>query len=349
MEITSNEEIWKILNLLFVKKKVSLLNKYGKSYPAEVEVWQNLLKTKSLGNNQNSSERFLVAKLENKIFICETKVKGITGDGALILEPLKIRIRHETNEDKKEYVPPTFYVSNVISMAEVTVFLGDDQVKDIIRLHSRRLNHLFDVYNVYLSDKLDERMRLMRTYDLPIIILNRDDPQSTPSSSITFEDYTKYIKNEKAPLEFKAEICVPIKYRQTVIIGYVQVLQKKRLDLNSFNLVSLVASSIRKDLSDYKNYEESKEICKVTNFTNTEVTFLHSMNVYFARIFYVGNIVILNILANKEVKMTARTLIRNINPLDKFFSVTAQFQNLSLDQLEKIEELVEQAGFPQEN
>ena len=349
MEISSNEEIWKILNLLFVQKKVTLSNKYGKTYPAEVEIWQNFLKTKSSGNFQNSSERTLIAKANNKIFLCETKVKGITGDGALILEPFKIQVRQETNEDTKEYIPPTFYVSNVISISEVTVFLGDDEVKDIVKRHSLRLKHLFDIYNVFLSDKPDERTRLMRTYDLPIIILNRDDPQSVPNNSISYEDYLKSIRNEKAPLEFKAEICAPIKYRGHVIIGYVQVLHRKRLDINSFNLVSLVASSIRKDLSDYKNHEESREICKVINFTHTEITFLHSMNIHFSRIFYIGNLVILNLVANKEIKMTLKALIRNITPLDKFFSVTAQFQNLSLDQLEKIEELVELAGFTQED
>lgn len=349
MEIESKQEIWKILSSLFVQKKVLLLNKYGKSYPVEVETWQNSLKIRSPGIYQNSSERILVAKFESKVFLCETKVTGITGDGALIVEPLKIKIRNETNEDKQEYVPPTFYVANVISLSEVTVFLGDDPIKDIIKQHSRRLNHLFDVYSVYLSDKPDERVRLMRIYDLPIIILNRDDPQSTPSNSVPFEEYVKSIRVEKASSEFKAEICAPIKYRQHVIIGYVQVLNKSRLDLNSYNLVSLVASSIRKDLSDYKNHEESKEICKVTNFTSTEVTFLHSMNVHFSRIFYIGNMVILNLLANKEIKMTLKALIKTITPLDKFFSVTAQFQNLTLEQLEKIEELVELAGFTQEN
>jgi hypothetical protein len=345
MEINAKEEIWKVIHTLFVNKKIQLMNKFGKSFPAEVEVWQDCLKVKSPGAHQNSPIRLLMQRYENKIFICETKVKGISGEGALILEPLKVNIRQETIEDTKEYIAPKLFVSGVISLADITVFLGDDQIKDLVKYHSRRLNHLFDVYNVHLSDKLDERMRLMRAFDLPIIVPNREDSLSVPDISVPHHEYVKSIRADKAPLDFKAEISVPIKYRQFIIIGYVQVFQKSRLDLNSYNLVSLVASSIKKDISDYKNHEESKEMCQVTQFSTTEITFLHSMNKHFSRIFHIGSQVIFNILVNRDIKITVRASVKNISPLDKFFSVTCEYHNLTLVQLEKLEELVEQSGF----
>lgn len=345
MEIENKEEIWKILHLLFIKKKVNLLNRFGRPFLAQVDVWQNYIKIQSEGINQNSPTRILVTKHEEKLFICELKVKGLRSeDGSLILEPIKVTIRKETEEDKKDYTPPTLSVSNVISLSDVTIFLGDDQIKDLVKTHSRRLNHLFDVYQVYLSDKMDERMRLMRTFDLPIIILNREDSQTTPEISVPFFEYNKSIR---LPAEYKAEICVPIKYRQYIIIGYVQVLQRSRLDLNSYNLVSLVASTIRKDLSEYKNHEESKEICKVTSISSSEITFLHSLNKYFARIFHIGSQIIFNILVNRETKLTVRASVKNIQPLDKFFSITCEFLNLTLNQLEKLEELIEQAELPE--
>ncbi|MCB1176178.1 MAG: hypothetical protein KDK36_01250 [Leptospiraceae bacterium] len=342
MEITESESIWKVLNLLFIKKKVSLLNKYGKSFPAEVDQGKdNTLILKSEGINQNSATRLLLAKNENKVFICESKVKGLSSDGGLIVTPSKITVRQETEEDKKEYVPPKLYVNGIISLSDITVFLGDDKIKELVKNHSRRLMHLFDIYKVYLSDKQDERIRLMKTFDQPIIILNREESKSVPDISVPHHEYVKSIKTERMPAEYKAEISVPIKYRHFIIIGYVQVFHKSRLDINSFNLVSLVASTIKKDLSDYKNYEESKELCRITAFTSTEITFLHSMNKHFSRIFRIGNQIIFNISTSKDVKITVRGIVKNISPLDKYFSVSCGFHNLTIEQLEKLEELVE--------
>jgi predicted DNA-binding protein YlxM (UPF0122 family) len=340
MEITEKNNLWKIIHSIFLSKSTRLYNRYGKSFSVELEIWQQqLLKMRSEGANQNSPTRLLVVKNDKKIFICECRVKGVTGEGALLLDPIKITIREETEEDNREYQDPSLYVTSIISLADITVFLGDDHIKELVKNHSRRLNHLFDFYQVYLSDKQDERIRLMRAFDMPIIILNREDSNSAPDFAVPHSEYDKSIKSDKMLPEYKAEISVPIKYRQYIIIGYVQVFSRSRLDLNSYNLVNLVASSIKKEISDYRNYEESKEFCRVTAFTSTEITFLHSMNKHFSRIFRIGS----QILFNIAVK-TVRASIKNILPLDRSFSVCCEFHNITLDQLEKIEELVELSG-----
>lgn len=239
-------------------------------------------------------------------------------------------------EEKKDLA---IKVSNIISLNEVTVFLGDDHIKEVLRSNYNRLRHLFDRYNVVIKDKQDERIRLMKSFDQPIVILNREIPESTPAISVPYLEYNRMLKAEKNSELFKAEICVPIKYRQFIIIGYVQVLHSKRLDLNSFNLVGLAASAIKKEISDYKNYEESTEICRVTSITETEVTFLHSLNKHFSRIFQMGSVVILD-LYSKDTRLTIKVNIKGLKPLDKYFAVTGQYVNMSIDQYEKIEGLL---------
>ncbi len=245
----------------------------------------------------------------------------------------------DTRKVTDEKVETDIKVSNIISMNEVTIFLGDDHIKEVLRSNYNRLRHLFDRYTVIIKDKQDERIRLMKSFDQPIVILNRDVPESTPAMSVPFNDYFRMLKGEKNTEPFKAEICVPIKYRQFIIIGYVQVLHSKRLDLNSFNLVGLAASSIKKEISEYKNYEESTEVCKVTSITETEVTFLHSLNKHFSRIFQMGSIVILD-LYSKDTRLTVKVSIKGLKPLDKYFAVTGQYVNMSIDQYEKIEGLL---------
>ncbi len=243
----------------------------------------------------------------------------------------------KTPEEKKDIA---IKVSNIISMNEVTVFLGDDHIKDVLRSNYNRLRHLFDRYNVIIKDKQDERIRLMKSFDQPIVILNRENPDSTPAISVPYNEYHRMLKAEKNAELFKAEICVPIKYRQFIIIGYVQVLHSKRLDLNSFNLVGLAASSIKKEITDYKNYEESTEVCRVTSINETEVTFLHSLNKHFSRIFQMGSVVILD-LYSKDIRLTIKVNIKGLKPLDKYFAITGQYVNMSIDQYEKIENLLD--------
>ena len=224
-------------------------------------------------------------------------------------------------------------------MNEVTVFLGDDHIKEVLRSNYNRLRHLYDRYNVVIKDKQDERIRLMKSFDQPIVILNREIPESTPNISVPYNEYNRMLKADKNAENFRAEICVPIKYRQYIIIGYVQVMHSKRLDLNSFNVVGLAASAIRKEISDYKNYEESSEVCKVTSITETEVTFLHSLNKHFSRIFQMGTVVIFD-LYSKDTKITIKASVKGLKPLDKYFSITCQYVNMSIDQYEKIEKLL---------
>ncbi|MBP7280012.1 MAG: hypothetical protein KBA66_00445 [Leptospiraceae bacterium] len=242
----------------------------------------------------------------------------------------------KTSEEKAD---TGIRVSNIISMNEVTIFLGDDHIKEVIKSNYNRLRHLFDRYNIIIKDKQDERIRLMKSFDQPIVILNRENPDATPAMSVPYNEYHRMLKADKNAEFFKSEICVPIKYRQYIIIGYVQVMHSKRLDLNSFNVVALAASSIRKEISDYKNYEESTEVCRVTSITETDVTFLHSLNKHFSRIFQMGAVVILD-LYSKDTKITIKASIKGLKPLDKHFSVTCQFVNMSIDQYEKIEKLV---------
>ena len=77
----------------------------------------------------------------------------------------------------------------------------------------------------------------------------------------------------------------------------------------------------------------------MTSITETEVTFLHSLNKHFSRIFQMGSVVILD-LYSKDTRLTVKVSIKGLKPLDKYFAVTGQYVNMSIDQYEKIEGLL---------
>ncbi|MDX1960506.1 MAG: hypothetical protein SFU98_18190 [Leptospiraceae bacterium] len=349
MEIVEAENLWKTAKTLFDGKSVQLLSSDGtKSSPAQIQVWKDGFFLAKTENKETNLTKVLATRKNGKLFLCVCDAKGLDEKGLLILAPKKINVKEDQQKGNSDNdaIKEGVFASNVISLTDVTVFLGDDHIKEVIRSNSKRLQHLFDKYNVIITDKQEDRIRLMKSFDQPILILNRDDPNMTPKNSVPFHEYVRLMKNDKNAHSFKAEICVPIKYRNHIIIGYVQVLNSGRLDLNSFNLVSLVASTIKKEISDYNNFEESKEICKVTSINETEVTFNHSLNKHFSRIFQMSTYVILD-LYNKKSKTTIKGFIKAMKPMDKYFAVTVQYQNLSIDQYEKIEAFVEYSNSEQ--
>ena len=117
-------------------------------------------------------------------------------------------------------------------------------------------------------------------------------------------------------------------------------MHEERLDLNSFNLLNLIASAIKKEISDYRNYEESREKCKVSDIGQSDFSFLHPPNRHFTKIFYVGDIIIFDMFFN-TLKHTFRASVRNIRTLEKEYRIGCQFNNLNLDQLEMIENQLE--------
>jgi hypothetical protein len=337
MEILDKESIWKTLRTLFINKSVQILPlEGGKSYPAKIGLWKDNYLTAITDAPENGKGNFLAVRYEGKLILCKCDYRGKDEKGAWIFSPAKINIREDTLKTNEEEKINPLFVSNIISMSEVTIFLGDDHIKEVIRKNAMRLKHLFDVYNVVITDKHDERVRLMKSFDQPILILNKEDPKSIPLKSVPFHEYSRLFRTDKTVNNYKSEICVPIKYRQYIIIGYVQVLHSGRLDLNSFNLVSLTASAIKKEIGDYSNFEESKEACKVININESELTFLHSLNKHFSRIFQMGTILIFD-LYTKDSRLTLRGSVKAVKPLDKYFSITIQYYNLSIEQFEKIE------------
>lgn len=347
MEISDKENISKILNSVFTRNPVRYLSEDGKTPLCEFISYENfLIKIKTPKPDLKTSQRILICS-QGKTFICKCEVSS-KEDFYELLRPTRIVVKEEGDTQEKIQAVENreiqnAAVTNILSQNDVTKFLSDDKIREIIKSNSNRLSHLFSKYNIYLNERADDRLRLMHHYDQPIFIPNREDKLSVPDGFIPHYEYIRSVKPDKND-GMTAEICIPIKYRQFSTIGYVQVMNSSRLDLNAFNLVSLVAAAIKKEISLYSNYEESKEICKVYDITQTDISFFHSNNKHYSRIFYLGDIIIFDLVISKNRRITMRGVIRQIKALDSGFKIYCQYHNLTLQQLELIEGYLEESS-----
>ncbi|MCB1140717.1 MAG: hypothetical protein H7A24_07815 [Leptospiraceae bacterium] len=346
MEISDPKNIQQIIEAVFLKTKVQLKQKDGSSILVSSIRYQNeKLFVKLSEPTKPEKERVLISNL-GKIFLLTTNFESVDNSGIECLSPTLLKVISLENETGKQLLKHKFslkdiHVSNIIGQNDVKKFLNDDEIKKIIKSNSFRLVHLFHKYKIFIHERHDERMRLMHHYEQPIFLPNFEDRTSVPDGFVPHFGFARVIDLDYLIADgILSEICIPIIYRKYTLIGYVQVQHQSVLDLNSFNLVSLVASSIRKEISDYTNFEESREICNVSHFNQSEITFTHTNNKHFTRIFATGEICILDLILPTG-KLTIRIRVNKIEPSDKGFLVHCIYYNLSLKQLSIIEENLE--------
>ena len=140
--------------------------------------------------------------------------------------------------------------------------LSDDRINQLIK-RAPKVNFMFDFFEVYVNERMNSRMRLMNSHEKPIFIPNIAQPELVRPEFVPFNDYYSLTKSSDFLDKYKSEICVPIKYKNFIMIGYVHAMHSTRLDSNSFNTFKLVASSIIKDVHTSGVFEESRETCTV--------------------------------------------------------------------------------------
>lgn len=345
MDIADQVSINKVIKNIFLKTQVRIALDEGRTISSGILNWdEEHLLIKPPKPEPKTSQRILIAS-QGKLFFLICEFLGKDDKGNELLRPIKISVKEEGNTSEKiqaieSQTIKDCVVTNVLAQNDITKFLNDDKIKEIVKNNSRRLSHLFTKYSIYLNERHDDRLRIMHNYDQAIFIPNKDDKLCVPAGFVPHYEYMRVTKADKKE-DSIAEICVPIKYRQFSMVGYVQVQNSSRLDMNAFNLVGLVAASIKKDLADYSNFEESKELCPVYDISQTEISFFHSNNKYFSRIFSIGDIIIFDLMVNKTKKITLRAIIRQIKALDKGFKIYAQYHILTLQQLEMIEDYLD--------
>jgi hypothetical protein len=347
MEILDQAKIQQIVRSFFIKNTTLLRLPDGKDIEViQIQYETTNIRIKYKSKPPQSASRILICNAGN-IFIFELKFVKALDTEEEILSPIKMVVHNPKKEvDPKSILlaekdSPKIIVSNIIGQNEIKNFQQDERLKNIIKSHSTRLVHLFHKYKIFIQEKQDERMKLMRQYEQPIFIPDLREKFSVPDGFVPHYGFAKLIKIDEIVKDgYVAEICIPIIFRNFTMIGYVQIQHKSVLDLNSYNLASFVSASIKKDISDFTNNFESKEKCNIVSINQAELNFIHPNNKIFNKIFANGEICIINILTI-DIKLTVAIKIQKIEPTEKGFLISSVYHNMTLEQLELIEQIIE--------
>lgn len=343
-EIQDKEGMHKILNMLFGRLPVYIIDN-GREYPVKIVALKDQGLIVSHNRKISTENRILTLTHNGTKFLSNFKFLGGDDKGIEILRPIKIVLSEALRSGNRISVEGKDFhikVLNTLNQNEIHKAQGfDDQNVDrILAQFTAKLKTKFEHAHIYYSPRLDNRLRLMQNYDKAIFVPNRREERSVTRDFFPFEEYIRLIQVTKVEDRFISEISIPIRYKGYTPLGYVQVMSQNPLGMDSFEAIQLVADALSREIIGTGIFQESKEVCEVSDLSLTGLSFLHPQSRFFARSFSMGEIVLFELAFPNNTKAIMRSMIKNIKNTEVMFRVGVEFYNLTVKDFKILEEFV---------
>ena len=345
-EIKDQASIRKIVDLLYGKLPVSL-HYNDKNYPVQIVTLKDKGLVISLTQEIPGDERELVLVHNGNKFTTFCKKLGGSASGLEVLALQKILIEEATRSGVRVTGAQGLTASNMINVQEISkaTTFDDSKVDKMLKVVTDRLKSQFDHVNIYYSSRMDNRLRQMINYNRSIYIQNKNNLGLPNTLYLPNEEYKKIVEvGGITDHSLVSEICVPIKYKNYIPLGYVQVMHSNVIPEEKFSIISGIAEVLSKDLIKTGIFQESKEVCETKDLSDTGMSFVYLQSKNLGRNFTMGQTIILDLNYNSERIAVVRAIIKNILNQETAFRVGLQFYNLTHSDQEMIEAYLQDNG-----
>lgn len=326
-EITDPNSIFKMIETLYKQFPVyTLINKK----PLQVKVLA--IKNNSIliqsPENITPAERFLF--LTNAGNLLQFKFTVVTKDprGIELLQPTSLFIKNATRtNDRYQVAKVPIYLSNIISQTMIPHDLADDTMKieALAKPYIQKLKGKFSEVSFFIHERMDTRMRLLADSGKHLFVPDSKAPESVTENFIPFNEYIHLVKQNKELNKYLSEICIPLKYKNIVLFGYIQILNLEKTNINDYNLVLHAVNKFCDEIAESDIFNESKMKCSVMDISSNGLSFSHPQSKHFGKLFSIGGTILFNIYEENVNLGTFRAVVRNIKPLEKLFRIGCQF------------------------
>lgn len=340
-EIKDPEGILKVITALFGKLPAYIVNT-DKEFPVKIIA----LKNKALIINTSlkfpNRDRVLTVVHNGSKFLAHFNLAGGDGNGIEILTPVKIQITAASRQGTRveaSQIQTGMVVTNIINVNDVSKAIGfdDKKVDTILLAYRTKLAKAFPLSSIFFAGRMDNRLRLMHHYDKDIFIVDRKEKATASPTFFPFDEYLRIFENSKIPDNYISEICVPIKYKGYVHLGYVQVLSEKTLESEVYKQIQTFASAVSRDIISTGVFQESRDVCQVMDLSMGGISFIHAPSRSFSRSVTLNGTILFDLNLDASKKVTIRGIIKNIRNQETNFRVGCQFYNLTEKDTEILE------------
>ena len=347
-EITDPISIYKMVETLF--KQFPVYTVIEKK-PLQVKILaiknQSVL-IQSPDENPSLIDRLLV--LTNAGNLLQFKFKVVTKDprGIELLQPIALTIKTATRTNSRyQAAKVPIHISNIISQTMIPHDLSDDtmKVESLMKTYIQKLKVKFAEVDFFIHERMDIRMRMISDTGKHLFVPDTKNPESVSENFIPYNEYMHLAKQSKDFQKHLSEICVPLKYKNIVLFGYLQVLHSDKMDVNDYNLVLHAANKFCNEIEESDIFNQSRHRSDLMDISSTGLSFSHPQSKHFGKLFSIGGSILFEIYESDKSLGTFRAVVRNIKPLEKLFRIGCQFFHTA-EEDKMIEELM-QKHFPE--
>lgn len=249
------------------------------------------------------------------------------------------RIKVENDDDE------TLHLTQIINCNNIHKLLAFESAKidSVIKKYQSLLHNKFSTAIITLTAKQDARLRLLNKHDKPIFIPNISENINPNFEFLSYEEYSKKIVMPGLIDDrFKSEICIVIKYKEYIPIGYLQVNHKDILPAPSFDFVKAITNRLSKELIDTGYFRESTEQCNIVDLSQNGLSFLFSQSTFFIKSFAIGEFLIFDLQIGQK-RISIKAVIRNIKNMESKFRMGVQFIDLNQEASSTISNYLEKS------
>lgn len=345
--ISEPAQVNTLLEKLFLKVPVQVQDRDG-LFPAKIR------KTDSgiviVHNRPDNPVRLLsINHGQNQLFL-ECRVKMRRADGIEFVEPTRIHIRKQIRRQERvqlsgagSKVP---WVSDAITMKSIPEALsGFNQRRDaLFKGYENALKQQYPYVEVVFRKtfRMDVRMRTISNVNRSIFVPVKSAPNSIDAAHfVPFEEVKKIYQFEKIPEEMNSEISIPLWFRKQYLLGYIKILSPETLHREDYEKVEKIVKSLEAEFEAGSYVHQNRERAPVVDLNYSGVGFMHPHNASAIRGFLPGEHILFDIHFPAGKTAAFIGVIRNIKSLEKAHRMGVEFDSVSDEQRELIQEYID--------
>jgi hypothetical protein len=324
-EISDIQAIQKIIESSFfhVPVYMSYQNKHYQVKP--IKMSPEGLIIRSIGRTDKGPRQLFITNSGN-LFLFNFDYRGSKGD-LEVLFPVNLHIEKAQRTAERIVLDSKFFISNLVNQHEIARSISFDSLKinQVLANYANKVKGKIATLELYVNDRMDQRLRLLTDYEKPIFIPNRQIPESVTEDFVPFKEYFSLMKTTKNIDKYVSEICVPLKYKNLIPFGYLVAWNTTPLDQNGLKLVEAIADSMVKDIMNLNLIGEWRDKSYVADISEEGFSFLQGNSKNFSKILSLGAVVVFDLFFEESRSYPFRAIVRNILPTETAFRVGCQF------------------------
>jgi hypothetical protein len=261
-----------------------------------------------------------------------------------ILQPYALHIMDANREDlprvKVDNKYDSLALDKIINVNDVQKQLAYDNAKvdAIIQKYKVILLKKFDSCQILLTTKQDARLRLLNKFSKPIFVPDKNENINPDTDYLSYDEFSKKIVvPELIGESYNSEICILLKYKGFIPIGYLQVNHRRILDTPNYEFVKSISERICMEICEAGFFNESMDVCKIVDISENGLSFLYAQSIFFIKSFAIGEALIFDLQIENQ-KLPIKAVIRNIKNMEAKFRMGVQFTELSEEAVSIISE-----------